>query len=67
MEGGEIVRTVDRKKRLMEKLQKKYHENENKILERRMKDCNKSMVDHMLEDKYRHFKTINGPARAKSS
>ena len=65
MKGGKIVRTVDRKKRLMEKLQKEYHENENKILERRMKDCNKSLVDHMLEDKYRHFKTINGPARAK--
>eukprot|EP00944_MAST-04C_sp_MAST-4C-sp1_P002088 g2088.t1 len=65
MKGGKIVRTVDRKKRLMEKLQKKYHDNENKILERRMKDCNKSMVDHILEDKYRHFKTINGPARAK--
>jgi len=62
---GKIIRRVDRKKRLMEKLEKKYHENENKILEKRMKSANKSMVDHRLESKYRHFKTINGPARVK--
>ena len=62
---GKIIRRVDRKKRLMEKMEREYHETENKILEKRMKAANKSQVDHRLEAKYRHFKTINGPARLK--
>ena len=49
----------------MEKMEREYHETENKILEKRMKAANKSQVDHRLEAKYRHFKTINGPARLK--
>ena len=62
---GKIIRRVDRKKRLMEKMEREYHETENKILEKRMKAANKSQVDDRLEAKYRHFKTINGPARLK--
>ena len=49
----------------MEKMEREYDETENKILEKRMKAANKSQVDHRLEAKYRHFKTINGPARLK--
>jgi|EP00945_MAST-04E_sp_MAST-4E-sp1_P006112 hypothetical protein len=65
VKGTGVKRRVDLKKRLTEKVEARYRKRENDILEERMGAMSKSLVDHRLEEKYRHFSTINGPARKK--
>jgi hypothetical protein len=63
--NGVVVRRVNLKKKMMERMLAKHQKRENEILDRRMTSASKSQVDSQLEAKYRHFTTVNGPARKK--